>query len=557
MPPGGKNAVDVTTDACARSCGFFMVIMALAGAVLACSAFFSCEFLVLTIPDPMNPINPADSPELGFDDAILNETISPVPSLSPTAKPPTSQSLGIFRYWDDEDQDCLYYDYRLDEIAIQFQLARLGISTMVIAALLATGTMLLEFCFCRFYCARTIVAAGCVFVLLGAAASFVLFFDPRCRPQDGEVNICERGEGANKTIAVASFYLATQILLCFTPKAVPMIRMMDTNSFHYLDGMGWCQCCMKPWKRLRRHKDDDIAPEEEVELIKNEDGHTFKQYHDETAGLTFQNQYTAAYKRWLAFEEDYETALARFKGDCEEASVDWREFLKKARMRQRGDTFVDETSTTANDVEQYLDEELLRFVDVLNTLRSNCDFAKGVMERIQKDINDQTHYEDEMKRRQAEKALNKNAQKGMWGRSKTRPEEAAPMEFQSTTGTIDVGESHLVRGTLSNQSFRSFKGDASIVAEMDQDGDVFKSARMGNRGSAIFKSTRLNAVQDGRSTGVNPSVVSSQDHIEEELSPKKQRKPIADFLFGATGIEWALNRVRRDDSGSADSVVSA
>lgn len=622
-----KNAVDVSTDVCARSCGFFMVAMAIAGATLACLAFFSCEFLIVTVPVVTNATNstPPTTPSTGeiisnsvgsssnsgflngggglrfLDQTVLlpglgagdddlfqsNETATTSrptvvarptapPTFSPTPAPPTSISLGVVRYFDEGTQTCLYYSVPGNQLGVHYRVSRIGAAVMTIGALLATLVLLLEYCFFRFYCARTMVAFGCVSVFLGMATFFVIFFDSRCRPQDNQPNNCSRGHGANQAFAASAFYLAVLIMLCFTPKAVPMIRMMDQMNFEQFDNMGWCQCWFKPFHRLhrwrRRHnKDADatITPEEEeeemLELIHNEEGHVFKQYHDEKAGLTFQNQYTAAYKRWLEFEADYETTLSKFKEECDEAAVDWRTFLRRARMRQqRGDggttNFEDETAGTStstdnnnynNQEEEYLDEELLRFVGVLNTLRSNCDFAKRVMERIQMDINDKTKTEDEIKRRHEEKQKNelktKNSQESLPGKSKGTPKSKKKGEKSLSAAEEGGGES-----SSGNRSF-TFNSEIPMSPTTYQDSDVFVSARTSLRNGDLFRATRVNVAQDEFSTGVNPSVVSNHGRIEEadeedEVAfSRKQRRPVADFMLGVTGIGWVMNKVKRDD----------
>ena len=145
-------------------------------------------------------------------------------------------------------------------------------------------------------------------------------------------------------------------------------------------------------------------------------GHAYKQYHDETAGYTLQNQYTAAYQRWLAAEADYEEALGRFKRECQDAQVDWRKFMRKSKQQRQeqleqtesisqpnntvAPNLVEALPDDENEDELYDDDELMRFVDVLFTLRENCNFAKDVMARIQNDIKELTKLEDERHKQQ-------------------------------------------------------------------------------------------------------------------------------------------------------------
>jgi hypothetical protein len=151
------------------------------------------------------------------------------------------------------------------------------------------------------------------------------------------------------------------------------------------------------------------------EVVMDPQGHSYKQYHDETAGYTLQNQYTAAYQRWLAAEADHEEALGRFKHECQDAQVDWRIFLRKAKTQRKQQPEQNESESQQNssgmpesvevipdDDDIYDDDELLRFVDVLMTLRENCNFAKDVMARIGNDIKELTKLEDERHKQQEE-----------------------------------------------------------------------------------------------------------------------------------------------------------
>ncbi|KAL3904873.1 MAG: hypothetical protein SGARI_004720, partial [Bacillariaceae sp.] len=148
------------------------------------------------------------------------------------------------------------------------------------------------------------------------------------------------------------------------------------------------------------------------EQVSDTQGHYYKQYHDETAGYTLQNQYTAAYKRWLDLEADYEAALIKFKDECKDAGVKWRTFLAKAKRQQEvqddaGMILLADTMDAGDEINEkvvpddeepdnmLMDDELMRLVGVLLTIRANCDFAKDVMSRIQNEINEITQLEDE------------------------------------------------------------------------------------------------------------------------------------------------------------------
>jgi hypothetical protein len=407
-----KNALDESTEGCARFCGFFLFVVAFTGFILSCAVVKSCEFMVIQLPDlPIpEPSDPAISPTLlpvTDDDLFGNSSMVPSasPSASPTADDPIPM-LGIFKYKDWRDDQCYFYETQLDggSLEIYQTTARLGATMMVISSLLGLCILLLEFCLCRFYCSRTIVTVCFTAALIGVPMTFTVFFDPQCRRKDAAVYTCERDTAANQSLAAGAMFLVVLIMLCFTPKVVPVIRAMDDFQLPQWACFRCCSTspCGKLMARAYKYREVDVEVDDApAEMVEGEDGRVYKHYHDETAGLTYQNQYTAAYKRWLNFEADYESALNRFKADCQDADVDWRHFLRKARAHRRrmADTFDDEAFEAHDDEDTNLDEELLRCVHILDALRNNCTFAQDVLQRIKRDIDDQALAEDASKRK--------------------------------------------------------------------------------------------------------------------------------------------------------------
>ncbi|KAG7337479.1 hypothetical protein IV203_030603 [Nitzschia inconspicua] len=380
---------------------------------------------------------------------------SEAPTLSPTSLDDgyTTLTFGLFVYLDPisalagasfHDTACsAYTDSNINyssatDIPVNFRLARLGVVIAMISSGIASFILAVEFFLTRVWCSRVLINLGLSAALLSLPLAFAVFADSRCNPlslenpsTNSNLGGCDLGDGSEEALIATTLFLISFVLACILPKPLPLVRviqeMVQNQRFVYcclcVDQLD-CLCCWDSPQKHKQHggkaanncKDDDLSRDEETlplsveEHVVDEHGHSFKQYHDETAGYTLQNQYVAAYKRWLAAEKDYEDALSRFKLECGDAGVDWRKFLRKANQQTaQGTELLRESNSERPDVvlevlqqsdrdgldeELYRDTELLRFVDYLWTIRDNCTFAKQVMNRIQNDINEFTRLED-------------------------------------------------------------------------------------------------------------------------------------------------------------------
>lgn len=529
-----ENEVDRTTDGCARICGFFTLLLASTGVALSCFVVGSCDFLTFQFPDlPLPTLDPIAISSL-------------VPTYSPT---PEELSFGLFKFLSREDEQCYFYDNRFsgENLGVHQYIARLGGVLMVVCSLVGLCLMLFQFFCCRFYCAKSLVVTGFTIALLGIPMTFVLFFDPECRRREGEVYTCERGKAANQAIAASAIFITVLVMLCFTPSVVPVLRLMEESS---LPNWQCFYCCSRsPFGKLltRVHGYRKVGLTEDgengVDMVEIDGGHTFKQYHDETAGLTYQNQHTAAYKRWLEFETDYEAALSRFKSECGDAEVDWRVFLRGARCRRKEmESFSDEVSGShrAEDDEMYIDDELLRFVDILDALRANCNFAKEVMLRIQKDINNQASAEDARNlrggstKKSREASMKGGTQHGSNSPTASEVRKENEPEFFSPSGSMAMECPPDTESAIPASTFQSFRNSTRPSRNFAREAEEFTSARMVMNASL---SNVGSVQQDGLSTRVNPSVMSgSQGFVEEgeeaedNVSPlNRTRNPVAMF----------------------------
>jgi hypothetical protein len=421
-------------------------------------------FVVPVLPTeaPVSPpLSPTDLPVSRPTDASMLD--SAPPSVAPSSSPTTVDeqwatfSFGLFVYQDpmqvllpgspnddnDAAQVCNYYRYEddanHDQLPTQFRLARLGISIAIIAGLIAALIIVIEFLLCRVFCSRVLINLGSLTAILSIPLTFVMFADSRCNPlavvtnDDGQqVGGCSLGDGAEEALIAGALWLVTFILGCVLPKPQPLVRVIrdmernDRFAFCCLCcDVGFCArlpCCHKKQKHKKGYSENDALGDMELmmpfstkEQVTDTQGHCYKQYHDETAGYTLQNQLTAAYKRWLDLEADYEAELFKFKEECKDAGVSWRKFLLAAKRasatkdsaastRHADGMYTDEEATEDvpkdEEMEHMLqDDELTRLVGVLLTIRRNCDFAQGVMGRIQNEINEFTDLEDARRRK--------------------------------------------------------------------------------------------------------------------------------------------------------------
>ena len=172
-------------------------------------------------------------------------------------------------------------------------------------------------------------------------------------------------------------YLVTSILTCAIPKAVPVLRIIrDMEALSVVDP---CCCCQG------RTRGDVL--EEQTDLIKNiKDAITddesdngiggmfvkvgskdFPQNYDSSAGVTLQDQYNASYDRWVRAENIYNQNLDRFKEECADVELEWR----------------DTRARDPNDIE---DDEIRRLVLLLADLKSRCTEARESMENFQRTL---------------------------------------------------------------------------------------------------------------------------------------------------------------------------
>lgn len=426
-------------------------------------------------------------------------------------------TFGLFVFLNITSNECVFYQYNsISDLSVYQNIGRLGITVAMICSLIAGTVLLLEYSFCRIPCSRVFINTGYALAICGVPLTFVVFLIDRCRQNNtsGGQDGCTMGRGGLYALIALIAFFITLVMTCVVPKSIPLVKILqrwavndDTGGFgclcwrragkgvwHFTGRLWWCGGGRRQQNKGTKSptdgdaNGDDGDDDEGVplaggfsadDLIVDENGHTYKQYHDERAGYTLQNQYTGAYRRWLAFGEDYDVALARFKEACLEADVNWRVFLRKSKERRRrlrgqiqqqaqqaqqqqqqalvvaspsgypasvgagsltvatnpGASFyqLEEAAAAASaaasaaDAESaifpwnngggddrtiategafqdelyggdeddiYLDDELLRNVDVLVTLQANCDFARDVMNRIQQDINDHARQED-------------------------------------------------------------------------------------------------------------------------------------------------------------------
>ena len=266
--------------------------------------------------------------------------------------------------------------------------------------------------------------------------SFSVYASSRCHPKDSPVYLCDLAEGAIMAIvAIASYFLAA-FLTCIIPKAQPLLRrIQEMERGEVTDDCDCCEdvdctylCfCNRSCRGNPKVQDDEqqeqpkgdavgannieetqylisptvtkddaedhhfTTPENKLHCAHDIEVHGvyYKQYHDEKAGATLQNQYTAAYHRWLGCEQDYLQILDRFKAECKELNVSWRSLLLESSIasttngpphRRRKSNRLHEEN------DGMIDEELLRLVSVLQTLNVQCQQAKQDMERIRYDL---------------------------------------------------------------------------------------------------------------------------------------------------------------------------
>jgi hypothetical protein len=76
-------------------------------------------------------------------------------------------------------------------------------------------------------------------------------------------------------------------------------------------------------------------PEEAVVAIVDGQQVKIKQNYDSKAGLTLQDQRSAAYTRWYAGERAYEQTLDRLKSECDDLELPWRDVVIKKQKQQK------------------------------------------------------------------------------------------------------------------------------------------------------------------------------------------------------------------------------
>jgi hypothetical protein len=465
------------------------------------------------------------------------------PTSAPTSFDDTlfTVTFGLFVYQDPivlyehDEVVCTYYNYNNAEneqsLPAQFRLARAGVAAAVLSSGVATLILFIEFLFSRVCCSRFLINTGFFVAVLTIPLAFAMFIDTRCSPftsdtSGNDVSSCQVGDGARYALIATALFFVALVISCVTPKPLPLVRVVremernrrfdscctcfgdmflccDVDENRY-PGLATICCCIGRRTRKKKSVFDEAKYQEGMEqtiplsmggqeVVMDPQGHSYKQYHDETAGFTLQNQYTAAYRRWLAFEADYEEALGRYKQECQDAEVDWRTFLKKARQRRSQSNQQQQSSAdmpngveTISDDEDnddiYDDDELLRFIDVLLTLRENCNFAKEVMSRIQNDINELTELEDARHKQQEEKkaaaaaaaVAAATAISGYSARSK------------STKPTNQTGKNQYFADSNKNSNEKDRKSSSAVVEYSSPDPpffhpDPFYSAKAGDR----------------------------------------------------------------------------
>jgi hypothetical protein len=204
---------------------------------------------------------------------------------------------------------------------------------------------------------------------------------------------CSMGEGAGAALWAIGMVLGALTVTCASPKPVPVIRVLEKMTKRSMDG----NCCAvllcgegrgrrRRQKRRRQQQQqhqrqqqgrrkttamgggptypypppaspyiyqdgagggtgpgpaqqqdgqNGAADADDDEDVRDSLGHNFKQYHDEGAGYTLQNQYVGAYRRWMECEADYDHGLDRFKAECLDAGVPWRAYLRTGRRLRR------------------------------------------------------------------------------------------------------------------------------------------------------------------------------------------------------------------------------
>jgi hypothetical protein len=165
----------------------------------------------------------------------------------------------------------------------------------------------IEFFCIRFMCSIPLTVVSFLLAALGWAFAFVMYTSDKCHPADFSIYNCDLGDGGVLGLVAFCSYLVCAVMTCFVPKAQPVLRKLQEMEFTYDHSADPCDCCVVaacPRNPFCKKRQKEPEAEEEEELLVpldgvEVDGQIYKQYHDEKAGITLQNQYTAAYNRWL------------------------------------------------------------------------------------------------------------------------------------------------------------------------------------------------------------------------------------------------------------------
>jgi len=353
---------------CARVMQVFLILLITFALAICFATMESCQFLVYSLPTGALP------------EGIV------YPDNSTMSSNRTKAYIGIYRYADtDNPQVCLQYKQNDTYVKV----ARTGIWISTICCCIALVSLLLEFCCCRFVCSRLMVNISLIFGAVGIPLCFVVFLHSACNAFNfaHATYQCSLGGGAYAALIVLALLVVSMIVSCITPKALPLVTVAQRMEAEAVNDP-CCGCHGGGCGQQSDKSDYDLPDRPQQELPKplpaaetvHIQGYPYKQYFDDLiGGVTLQSQYSAACQRWAESEKSYEELLDRFKQECQESGRDWKSMLMtKATLSDKengGDETINED-----------DPELARLVIVLQTLRSNCERAKRVMDRIGDDL---------------------------------------------------------------------------------------------------------------------------------------------------------------------------
>eukprot|EP00562_Extubocellulus_spinifer_P014205 CAMPEP_0178561082 /NCGR_PEP_ID=MMETSP0697-20121206/11820_1 /TAXON_ID=265572 /ORGANISM="Extubocellulus spinifer, Strain CCMP396" /LENGTH=429 /DNA_ID=CAMNT_0020194361 /DNA_START=152 /DNA_END=1441 /DNA_ORIENTATION=- len=357
----GRRFCNNGTDWCMRFFQFLHFTLAILAFVFSLQSLTSCDFLTYSWP-PNGLAPPGVPPDVTAGDLVGSPT------------------QGIWKH-NPTGGVCIEYANEIRAPGPALRASRLcsviGSAFGAIALLL----LLIELTCCRFWCSRVIVMFVFIIACIGQAFTLTLLLGEVCGGRKGNKYLCDLGNGAKGALVATALYLSAAIFACCIPKSIPILRVMrDMEALSVVDS----GCCCKGRTR------EDIL-EEQTELIEmitdadtseDEDGlrlglpggmfgkaesKEYPQNYDSNAGVTLRDQYNASYDRWVRAENVYDQALDRFKEECADAGLEWRNVRTMSS-------------------EEIEDDEVRRLVFLLADLKSKCEGARETMETFRGEL---------------------------------------------------------------------------------------------------------------------------------------------------------------------------